>query len=272
MDTIFNWLKDKMLEGAGMVLKYMSEVSINLFENEIVNNVLQFMEYIGWILLAVGILFAIVNMYISYLESESMNIHLLILNIFKGMIAILFLKAGAIRVYALSTTINDLVCKITTTPNYQQSLDNTATQIANASLGVLWTLIILIMVIVSILICLVQILKRGGMYLAHIMVGYLYIFGIPSGNMDGFTDWCRQTVAIALTNILQTALLFIGLALMATDITKLFLGIGVLMAATKVEEIAGRYGMSTGKSGGMSTASRALKSFSRSSGGKNTTG
>jgi len=261
MDTIFNYLKDKMLGGAGKVLEYMANVSINLFDNEIVNSVLRLMEYIGWILLAIGILFAIVNLYISYLESESINIHLLILNMFKGIIAILFLKAGAIRIFELSITINKMIAEITTKPNYQQSLDK-------AEFGILWFLVIFIIVIVSTLVCLVQILKRGGMYIAHIMVGYLYIFSIPSGNTEGFTSWCKQTVAIALTNVLQTALLFIGLALMASDISKIFLGVGVIMAASKVEEIAGKYGMSTGSTGSMAgSASRAFRNMGHSGGG-----
>ncbi|MCB2295444.1 DUF6045 family protein [Clostridium algoriphilum] len=268
MDVIFNYLKDKMLGGAGKVLKYMSDVSINLFDNEIVNNILQLMEYIGWILLAVGILFAIMNVYISFIENESINFHLLILNIFKGIIAILFLKVGAIRIFELSITINKLIADITSKPNYQQSLDALSSTLDKAAFGILWFLVIAVIVIVSVLICLVQILKRGGMYIAHIMVGYLYIFSIPSGNMDGFTSWCKQTVAIALTNVLQTALLFMGLSLMASDVSKIFLGVGIIMAAGKVEEIAGKYGMSTGASGSMGgSASRAMRNMGRSGGG-----
>lgn len=268
MDTIFNYLKDKMLGGAGKVLEYMANVSINLFDNEIVNSVLQLMEYIGWILLAIGMLFAIVNLYISYLESQSINIHLLILNMFKGIIAILFLKAGAIRIFELSITINKMIAEITTKPNYQQSLDSLASTLDKAEFGILWFLVIFIIVIVATLVCLVQILKRGGMYIAHIMVGYLYIFSIPSGNTEGFTSWCKQTVAIALTNVLQTALLFMGLALMASNISKIFLGVGVIMAASKVEEIAGKYGMSTGSTGSMAgSASRAMRNMGHSSGG-----
>ena len=267
MDVIFDYFKDKLLNYAGVVLKYMSDVSLTLFDNEIVKNILQLMEYIGWILLAVGILFAIMNVYIAYIESDSINFHLLILNIFKSLIAILFLKVGAIRIFQLSITINKLIANITGTPNYQHSIDNLGSTLDKAAFGILWTLIIAVIVLVSVLVCLVQILKRGGMYIAHIMVGYLYIFSIPSGNTDGFMSWCKQTVAIALTNVIQTALLFMGLSLMASDISKVFLGIGVIMAASKVEEIAGRYGMSTGATGNMgSSASRAMRNMGRSGG------
>ncbi|MCB2357101.1 conjugal transfer protein TrbL family protein [Clostridium estertheticum] len=273
MDIIFDYLKDKMMGGAGKVLKYMSDVSINLFDNKIVSDVLQLMDYIGWILLAVGILFAIMNVYISYVESESINFHLLILNIFKGIIAILFIKVGAIRVFQLSITINKMITDITSTPNYEHSLTALSSNLDKAAFGIIWFLVIFVIVIVSILICLVQILKRGGMYIAHIMVGYLYIFSIPSGNTDGFMSWCRQTVAIALTNVLQTALLFMGLSLMASNAKTIFLGIGVIMAAGKVEEIAGKYGMSTGSTGSMAgSASRAMRNMGHSGGGRSSGG
>lgn len=273
MDVIFNYLKDRLLGGAGNVLKYMSDVSINLFDNEIVNDILQLMEYIGWILLAVGVLFAIMNVYIQYVENESINFHLLILNIFKAITAILFLKVGAIRIFELSITINKMVADITGKPNYQKSLDALASTLDKATVGIIWTLIISVIVLVSVLICLVQILKRSGMYITHIMVGYLYIFSIPSGNTEGFTSWCKQTVAIALTNILQMALLFMGLSLMASDPTKIFLGIGIIMAADKVEEIADKYGMSTGATGSMgSSASRAMRNMSNTGNGRGTGG
>jgi len=267
MDTIFGWFNSNLIKSAGKVLTYMSQVSINLFSNNIVDNVLQLMEYIGWILFAIGILFAIINMYIAYLESDTINLHLLVLNIFKGLIAILFLKAGSIRLFELSITINDLVSKITTTPNYQQSLDNIMGQLTSSHFSLLWTFFIIIAVLISVVVCLIQILKRGGMYLAHIMVGYLYMFSIPSGNTEGFMDWCRQTVAIALTNVLQTALLYIGLSMIATDMSKIFLGIGVIMAATKVEEIAGRYGMTTNTSAQFGAASKAINHYGKTAGG-----
>jgi len=213
------------------------------------------------------------NVYISYVESDSINFHLLILNIFKGLIAILFIKVGAIRVFQLSITINKMITDITSTPNYEHSLTTLSNALDKAAFGVIWFLVIFIIVIVSILICLVQILKRGGMYIAHIMVGYLYIFSIPSGNTDGFMSWCKQTVAIALTNVLQTALLFMGISLMASNTKTIFLGIGVIMAAGKVEEIAGKYGMSTGATGSMAgSASRAMRNMGNSGGGRSSGG
>jgi hypothetical protein len=246
LDIIFDFLKDKIIGGAGDAITYMTQASINLLDNQIVVNVLNLFEYMGWILLTVGILFAIANVYICYIENGTIDIHLLIINIVRSFIAIFFLKAGAVRLFELSNTINGLISKITSTPNYKENMTSFADILGKIQLNILWVLFIGLIAIIGIVVCLVQIMKRAGMYIAQIMIGYLYLFSMPAGNVQDFIDWCRQTVAIAVTNILQTALLFTGMSIIASSGKSIFLGIGVILAATKVEDLAGRYGMGTG--------------------------
>lgn len=265
MDTIFNFLKDKILGGSADAITYMTQASINLLDNNIVINVLNLFEYMGWIILTIGILFAIANVYIRYVENGTIDLHLLIVNLIRSIIAILFLKAGAVRLFELSNTINGLISKITTTPDYKKSIASLSDILGKIQLNILWTIVIGLVAIIAIIICLLQIMKRAGMYIAQIMIGYLYLFSMPSGNIQDFIDWCKQTVAIAVTNILQTALLFTGMSIMAHDGKSLFLGIGVIMAATKVEDIAGRYGMATGV--GFRGMGSAFNNFRNSFGG-----
>jgi hypothetical protein len=255
MDILFNYLKDGIIGQAGKILTYMSKASIDLFSNDLVTNILALFDWIGLILLAVGILFAIANIYIDYLENDCINAHLLIINIIKGIIAYSFIRVGAIALYDLSSTLNTYISKIASTPDYNAQLSNLNNTLSGASLGIVWTFIIGIVALGAVIVCLIQIMKRGGLYMAQIIIGYLYIFSIPSGNTDGFFEWCKTTVAMALTNVVQTALLYIGLSLMSNDLSKIFLGIGVIMAAESVEKVAGRYGMSAkaSKKGGMSS-------------------
>ena len=42
-------------------------------------------------------------------------------------------------------------------------------------------------------------LKRGGIPLIQIAVGSLYMFSVPRGYIDGFTQWCKQVIGICLT-------------------------------------------------------------------------
>lgn len=275
MDIVFNYLKDGLIGKAGQVLTYMSKASIDLFSNSIVTNILSLFDWIGLILLAVGILFAIANVYIDYLESDCINAHLLIINIIKAIVAYTFIRVGAIALYDLSTTINTYVSQIASTPDYNTQLSTINTALNNSGLGLIWTLIIAIVALFAVIECLIQIMKRGGLYIAQIIIGYLYIFSIPSGNTDGFFEWCKTTVAMALTNVVQIALLYIGMDLIANDITKLFLGIGVILAAASVEKIAGRYGMSpkSSRMGGMSSlAFRNMGSSGSFAGGGSTAG
>lgn len=250
MDFIFNYFKDKLIGGSGTVLTYMSNASLDLFSNSIVTNILLLFEYIGYILFAVGVLFGIANVYIEYLENESLNVHLFIMNVIKAIIAMAFLKVGAIWLYDLSNIINSSVSQIVSVPNYNNQVSNINSALgSDTSINVVWLVIIGLIVLFGLITSLVQIMKRGGLYMAQIILGYVYVFSIPSGNVDGFIEWCKTTASIAITNILQTALLYVGLALMSNDITKLFLGLGLIMSASSVEKIAGRFGMAASKSG-----------------------
>ncbi len=85
-------------------------------------------------------------------------------------------------------------------------------------------------------------IKRGGILLIQIAVGSLYMFSIPRGYGDGFTQWMKQIIALCLTAFLQTTLLFLGL-LTWTD--NMLLAIGIMMAASEVPRIAERFGLDT---------------------------
>ena len=54
-------------------------------------------------------------------------------------------------------------------------------------------------------------LKRGGILLIQIAVGSLYMFSIPRGYTDGFTQWCKQVIGLCLTAFLQATILVAGL-------------------------------------------------------------
>ena len=85
-------------------------------------------------------------------------------------------------------------------------------------------------------------IKRGGMLLTQVALGSLYMFSIPKGNTDGFVSWCRQVIALCITAFLQMTLLYLGLL---TWKTSMLLGLGVMLAANEVPQIAKQFGMDT---------------------------
>lgn len=258
MDIIFNYLQQKIVESAGSILTGLSSVSIDIFSNSVVINLLNFMDYVGYMLLAVGILFAISNMYIQYVEDGTSQVHLLIVNIINSIVVIIFLQAGTIAMFNISTIIQNAMKSFITVPDFNDVV-GTISSVGSDSLNVVWAFIVDIVALIAIIVVLVQCTKRAGIYLIQIMVGYLYIFSIPAGNTDGFFGWCRQTVAIAFTNAVQITLLMLGMKLMTNTLQSIFLGIGVILAASSVEKVAGQFGMSANSRQSIGAAVRTVR-------------
>ena len=85
-----------------------------------------------------------------------------------------------------------------------------------------------------------RVLKRGGILLVQIAVGSLYMFSVPRGYADGFSQWVRQVLAICLTAFLQTTLLYMGLMTMQSH---MLLGLGIMLSANEVPRIAQQFGL-----------------------------
>ena len=66
------------------------------------------------------------------------------------------------------------------------------------------------------------------------------MFSVPRGFTDGFYQWCRQVAAICLTAFMQTTLLFLGIMTLEDN---MLLGIGIMLAANEVPQIAQQFGL-----------------------------
>ena len=78
-------------------------------------------------------------------------------------------------------------------------------------------------------------LKRGGILLIQIAVGSLYMFSIPRGFTDGFTQWMKQVIGLCLTAFLQATILVAGLMVFSEHP---LLGLGLMLSAGEVPRIA----------------------------------
>ena len=85
-----------------------------------------------------------------------------------------------------------------------------------------------------------QNIRRGGILLVQMSVGSLYMFSVPRGYSDGFTQWMKQVAAICLTAFLQTTLLYLGLL---TFPNNMLLALGIMLAANEVPKIAQQFGL-----------------------------
>lgn len=258
MDYIFDYLLAAILKGAGSIIEIISDNTLGFFTLPIVINVLDLFEYVGGALLVCGLLFGITKHAIEAQEDGGTEWHQLILNIFYSILALAFIRAGVIFLFTLSKAVQKSLFTTIDASNYETVFNKMQTSLAtgvapsatpgSAGLSSLWIIVIVVMLIVMLLIIFFQMLKRTGIILAHIAIGYLHVFSLPSGNFNDFFSWCKMAVAICATNIIQTTLLLIGMSLITVDtsIQRIFLGMGVLLAATEVEKVCERFGFSTG--------------------------
>ena len=94
-------------------------------------------------------------------------------------------------------------------------------------------------------------LKRGGILLIQIAVGALYMFSVPRGYNDGFTQWCKQIVGLCLTAFLQSTILVAGLMVFSDHA---LLGLGLMLSAGEVPRIAGAFGLDTSTKASLTSA------------------
>lgn len=261
MKFLFTQLYNMIFDGAAKVITDASAISIQIFQQDVVKKLLDFFQLLGWIILAVGILFGIANYCIERVEGDIMPIDELFMNIFKGIIAAAFVQQGAIFIFNLADTVTSSIKNVVNISNTTISKIVSSLSGVLVTYSVIWGILLGVLFLFLWLFILFQALKRSGMYLMQIMVGYLYIFGIPSGNTEGILDWSRQTVALAVTNVLQISALIVAMNLMISE--QFFPSLVVLFAATSAEKIAGRFGMSAGTRQAVGGAVRAVTSVTQ---------
>lgn len=247
MDWVFGTLRSLLLSGSGKLLNILAGISEDIFKIDVVKNVLEYFYYLGWIIVVIGILFAIANVYIRYIEGDAPEVQSLVLYIMLSILSVFFLSPGAIQVYSFAEVLRlNVLSIVSATVDYGNLLKNMDTYLSSPDIGisVLWVVLFLIVFIAMIAIVFFQALKRSGLYIIQIMIGYFYLFSLPSGNYDGLFCWIRSTFALAITNVLQMTLLYIALNFIsANNLVQIFLAIGILLAATEVDRVADRFGL-----------------------------
>lgn len=258
MSFIFEYLTDGLKEGAEVILTGLSKYSLEIFNQPLVTSVLDLMQYIGYILFTIGLLFSIFNMMAAMMEGESgVNLHFFFINFLKGLTFVVVWKDGALFLYNLCLTLQDCFKTIVDfTPDYKTLTDFI---VDITGISILWKFIILVFLMFSVIFSLYQCLKRGAIYFVHIALGYFYAISVSQGQTDGMFNWAKQTLAVAVTNCFQVALIFLGMKL-ANSVETLFLGVGILGAAISIEKVAGYFGHSTGSLKQISGAAKTITS------------
>ena len=254
MDNLIDWFYGQVVGFLGNFFSAMGNMGVELFELEWVQAIVLFFSQLGWALFGVSLVVCAFEFGIEYTTGRA-------LNAIKGFLAVSLFTTVPIRLYALSvslqgrlsagitgygTSIGDVGQQIITDLNSVESIADMTQVTLDFGIGLITSPIMLLFCIILMAYAVIKVffanLKRGGILLIQIAVGSLYMFSIPRGYVDGFTQWIKQVIGLCLTAFLQSTILVAGLMVFKDHA---LLGLGLMLSAGEVPRIAGTFGLDT---------------------------
>ena len=235
----------------------MGNLGVELFELPWIQAVVRFFYQLGWALFGVSIVVSCFEFGIEYSSGRG-NIRQTAVNCLKGFMAVSLFSTVPVRLYALAVSLQaqftagitglgssigdvgqNIVGKLTTPGGLLSSgIDFIFGGVFNPIM-ILFSVILMAYAVIKVFFAN---LKRGGILLIQIAVGSLYMFSVPRGYSDGFTQWCKQVIGLCLTAFLQATILVAGLLVFNSHA---LLGLGLMLSAGEVPRVAGAFGLDT---------------------------
>ena len=246
--TMMKWMYETVFDAIADFFTMMGSMGAEIFDLSWVQATVELFTLFGWALFAAGVVVAVFDLAIEYQNGRA-NIKTTALNILKDFFACSLIGVVPISLYKFCISLQhefagnlaSLFAGGKATSIAQQSLyilqHNFAQEMVTGSLFNLLALIAFAYCVIKVFF---QNIKRGGILLVQMSVGSLYMFSVPRGYSDGFTQWMKQVAAICLTAFMQTTLLFLGLMTFSEN---MLLGLGVMLAANEVPRIAQQFGL-----------------------------
>ena len=243
-DNLMKWLFNSLYDAIADVFTQMGGMGAEIFDLSWIESAVRLFFLCGWVLFGVGVIVAAFDLAIEYQNGRS-TIKSTMLNVLKGFFAANLVTVVPVELYKFCISLQnvflkDLASDFVGTREFnlgEVALKVLAAKFGPPTVGPAFGLINLL-TLVALAYCVLKVffanIKRGGILLIQMAVGSLYLFSVPRGYTDGFSQWCKQIFALCLTAFLQTVLLFLGLL---TFQDNMLLGLGVMLAAGELSLI-----------------------------------
>lgn len=268
LGEITDWIYGQIVGFLGNFFGEMGSMGVELFQMSWVQSIVLFFSYLAWALYVTGLVVSCFECGIEYSSGRG-NVRDVFLNGLKGFLAVNLFTVVPVRLYALSVSLQSELTRGLT--GYGSSIGDVAqtvledysaidklSEITESSLpgfGMISSALMVIFCLILMAYAVIKVffanLKRGGILLIQIAVGSLYMFSIPRGYLDGFTQWCKQVIGLCLTAFLQATILVAGLLVVRQQG---LLGLGLMLSAGEIPRVAGAFGMETGTKANMMSA------------------
>ena len=251
----------------GAFFALMGNMGVELFDLPWVQALVAFFNQLGWALFGVSLVVACFEFGIEYSSGRGSLRHTAI-NCLKGFLAVGLFSTVPVRLYALSVSLQatftasitglgtsigavgqNIITKLTTPDGLIAS--GVDFIFGGSAFNPIMMLFCVILMAYAVLKVFFANLKRGGILLIQIAVGALYMFSVPRGYTDGFTQWCKQIIGLCLTAFLQATILTAGLMVFSDHA---LLGLGLMLSAGEVPRIAGAFGLDTSTRASLTSA------------------
>ena len=268
LGEITDWIYCQIVGFLGNFFGEMGSMGAELFQMSWVQSIVLFFSYLAWALYATGLVVSCFECGIEYTTGRG-NVREVFLNGLKGFLAVNLFTVVPVRLYELSVSLQSELTRGLT--GYGSSIGDVAqtvledysaieklSEITEGSLpgfGMISSALMVIFCLILMAYAVIKVffanLKRGGILLIQIAVGSLYMFSIPRGYLDGFTQGCKQVIGLCLTAFLQATILVAGLLVVREQG---LLGLGLMLSAGEIPRVAGAFGMETSTKANMMSA------------------
>jgi hypothetical protein len=248
-EEMLKWFYTAIYDAIADFFTQMGNLGAEIFALSWVAATVKLFSMLGWSLFAVGVVVAIFDVAIES-QSGRINVKTASLNVIKGFMAAGLFTTVPVELYKFCISLQNVFAGDLTRIFAGEQSAGLGDRSMTALEGSFWVgggaaiSVFNLLAMIALAYCVIKIffanIKRGGILLIQIAVGSLYMFSIPRGYSDGFTQWCKQIIALCLTAFLQTTLLFLGLL---TFKDEMLLGIGIMLAASEVPRIAQQFGL-----------------------------
>ena len=268
LGEITDWIYSQIVGFLGNFFGEMGSMGAELFQMSWVQSIVLFFSYLAWALYVTGLVVSCFECGVEYSTGRG-NVREVFLNGLKGFLAVNLFTVVPVRLYELSVSLQSELTRGLT--GYGSSIGDVAqtvledysaieklSEITEGSLpgfGMISSALMVIFCLILMAYAVIKVffanLKRGGILLIQIAVGSLYMFSIPRGYLDGFTQWCKQVIGLCLTAFLQATILVAGLLVVREQG---LLGLGLMLSAGEIPRVAGAFGMETSTKANMMSA------------------
>ncbi len=246
LNQIVDWICGKLVGLISEFFAMMNNMGVELFELPWVSAITTFFGYLGWSLFVVGIVVGAFECAIEY-QSGRGSVRDTAMNYIKGFMAVSLFTVVPINLYSLCISIQSsfgtAISGITNAEGIGAMAQHALLSGAIPGIGnpILQIFCAVVMGYAVIKVFFGN-LKRGVILVIQVAVGSLYMFSVPRGYIDGFTQWCKQVIGICITAFLQATILTAGLMVFKD---RPLLGLGLMLSSTEVPRIAGQFGLDT---------------------------